>query len=133
MNALLSPASYRVSDSHAIDPPRVDPDPAERHFDTAFDRLVADRDQFASFVEEQDPRSLVSAFQLFHANGLPKMDKSVRSDRLCDVYEASFGGVLAAYRGWLERNGKLERKAREVMEAEAEEARQDAADAAAEG
>ena len=132
MNALpyTYASSPRVSDAHRIDPADNGPEPDESHYDTAFDQLMADGERFADFLAEQDTRTLVAVFQMFHADGLPAMDKSLRSDRLSDAYDAAFGGVIAAYRADLERSGKLREQAYAVMDAEAEEARRDAAEAA---
>lgn len=110
-------------------PPDDGPEPSLNNISDALDKLVADTDRLREFCVEDGP-DFTTVFQLYHARGLPRMDKSKRDDELRDLYSAAFDAVLVAYRDSL--GDKLDEAARVEMEAEAERSRQDAAEAYAE-
>ena len=128
MNALHSFAQAQAR-YDAMLPPEPGPEPSEDHFDTAFDMLVKDCDLMAQFMDEAGPDT-VTVFQLFHDRGLPFRDKTQRDDELIEAYETTLNAFLEHYREWL--GPRLADTAEDVMQSEIEQAREEAAEYAAE-
>lgn len=105
------------------------PTPDLGHYAEALDTLVADSDKLSTFCMDEQP-DYTTVFQLYHARGLPKRDGSQRDNELLDKYIETFDALLTHYRDWLD--DALTQEAYKAMEAEAEAARQDAAEVAAE-
>lgn len=116
-------------------PPEDGPEPTDEQIDTAFDRLVQDDAALADFLDEVAPDT-TSLFKLYHRDGLPMGNKTERDDNLYDSYTTLFDTFLRDYRDWLAiKDGagecRLMTAAYAVMLEEAEEARKEAEDAAA--
>lgn len=105
------------------------PEPSEAHFDEAFGDLVQDDDLLNKFMLETDV-TIATVYQLFHRHGFPDKDCSERDDNLIDSYNVTFTIFFDHYRDWL--GSRLTVKAQQVMDAEIEQSRIDAAEYAAE-
>lgn len=104
-------------------------EPSEAHVEEAFAQLVQDSELLAEFIENEQP-DYTTVFQLFHAHGLPSMNKTARDDKLRDKYDTTMKHFFEHYNDWL--GDRLTAKADEVMQAQIAEARAEAAEYAAE-
>lgn len=116
-------------------PPEDGPEPTDVQIDTAFGRLVHDDAVLADYLDDWAPDT-TSVFQLYQRAGLPAGNGTERDDDLYESYTTLFDTFLRNYRDWLARKddageSRLMTAADAVMLEEAEEARQEAEDAAA--
>ena len=128
MNAVTNFARAQAN-YDAMLPPEDGLEPSEAHAEEAFAQLVQDSELLAEFIENERP-DYTTVFQLFHAHGLPLMNKTARDDKLREKYDTTMQHFFDHYRDWL--GDRLTAKADEVMQAQIAESRAEAAEYAAE-
>jgi hypothetical protein len=116
-------------------PPEDGPEPTDEQIETAFGRLVHNNAVLADFLDDWAPDT-TSVFQLYQRAGLPLGNKTERDDDLYESYTTLCDTFLRNYREWLSRKdeageSRLMTEADAVMLEEAEQARQEAEDQAA--
>jgi hypothetical protein len=116
-------------------PPEDGPEPTDEQIETAFGRLVHNDAVLADFLDDWAPDT-TSVFQLYQRAGLPLGNNTERDDDLYESYTTLFDIFLRNYREWLACKDKagesrLMTEADAVMLEEAEQARQEAEDQAA--
>lgn len=104
------------------------PEPSAAHIEEAFDLLVADSDLLADFISDEQP-DYTTPFQLYHKYGGLPFNNSERDDNLRESWQITMDGFFEHYRDWL--GDRLTNKAYEVMQAEIQASRDEAAEAAA--
>lgn len=104
------------------------PEPTEEDLDIAFDELVQDTSLLLDYIDAEGPDT-ITAFQLFHRDGLPCMDFSEKDDNLRDSYLSTLTAFFDGYRAWL--GDRLTARADQVMQKRIQDAKDEAAEAAA--
>jgi hypothetical protein len=107
--------------------PIYDPEPSESHFDEAFAELVQDDDLLNAFMLETDV-TIAAVYQLFHRHGgLPSSNGTERDDAMIESWQITMDNFFDHYRQWL--GERLTVKAQQVMDAEIQAAKDEAAEA----
>lgn len=104
------------------------PEPPEALQEEAFAEFVQDSQLLADFISDEQP-DYTTPFQLFHKyGGLPSMDGTGRYDNLRDSWQITMDNFFDHYRDWL--GDRVMVKAREIMRAKVQAAKDEAAQAA---